>query len=109
MNDLIKQAGKVAQSAFRVLGLDLFLYKPRHHYVADIYGHAAFKQVPLTDLPVFGELASHVIQDRRSTLYYDRLYTIFQVLAHLKTNFDPSEKLNLVEVGVYRGGTSYFI
>lgn len=109
MNKYVKRVGRVAQSIFRFFGMDLFPYKQGYHYVPDIYGHAAYKQVPLNRLPVFGDLASKVIQGRQSTLYYDRLDTIFQGLGHLRRNFAPAEKLNLVEVGVFKGGTSFFI
>lgn len=109
MNYVLKQVGKIVQSAFRIVRLDLFPYKLKHHYVPDIYGHAAFKQVPINELPGFGTLATKVIQERRSTLYYDRLHVIYQALVNLKARFDSAGPLNSVEVGVYKGGTSYFI
>lgn len=109
MNYVLKQVGKIVQSAFRIVRLDLFPYKLKHHYVPDIYGHAAFKQVPINELPEFGTLATKVIQERRSTLYYDRLHVIYQALVNLKARFDSTGPLNSVEVGVYKGGTSYFI
>jgi hypothetical protein len=106
---MVRWVGLKMQAGFRFVGVDLYPRKIGYHYVPDIYGHAAFKQIPLTDLPVFGELASQVIRDQRSTLYYDRLHVIFQALASLRSRFTSSEKLNSVEVGVYKGGTSYFI
>ncbi|MEW6083519.1 MAG: TylF/MycF/NovP-related O-methyltransferase [Chloroflexota bacterium] len=109
MNAFIKKIGRLIQLAFRAVGLDLFPYKPTHHYVPDIYGHAAFKQIPLNEERVFENLAAPVIRSKRSSLYYDRLHVIFQALAHLKAQFKAHENLNLVEVGVYKGGTSYFI
>ncbi len=109
MNKYVKQAGRLTQSAFRRMRLDIFPFKQNHHYVPDVYGHAAFKQIPLDKLPEFGMLADEVIQARRSSLYYDRLHVIYQALAHLRAQFGPAELLNSVEVGVYKGGTSYFI
>jgi len=109
MPKYIRWIGLKIRAVLHFMGVDVYPRKPGYHYVPDIYGHAAFKQIPVNDLPVFGDLASRVIQDRRSSLYYDRLHTIFQSLAHIKAQFKPSEKLNLVEVGVYKGGTSYFI
>lgn len=105
----IRWIGLKIQAGLRFFGVDIYPRRAGYHYVPDIYGHAAFKQIPLTEIPVFSELASQVIRGRRSTLYYDRLHTIFQTLSYLQTQFEVSEKLNLVEVGVYKGGTSYFI
>lgn len=109
MDTYLRKIGLLIQSALRLIGIAAYPRRKAYHYVPDIYGHAAYKQIPLNEIPVFGELASQVIQDRRSTLYYDRLHVIFQALVHLKTQFETHEKLNLVEVGVYKGGTSYFI
>lgn len=105
----LRWIGLKIQAGLRFFGIDAYPRKTDYHYVPDIYGHAAYKQIPLNKIPDFGELASRVIQGKRSTLYYDRLHTIYQSLAYLKSRFEPSEALNLVEVGVYKGGTSYFI
>lgn len=109
MSKYIRRVGLRIQEVLRWIGIDAYPRRAGYHYVPDIYGHAAFKQIPLTEIPVFSELASQVIRGRRSTLYYDRLHTIFQALSHLKARFTHSKKLNFVEVGVYKGGTSFFI
>lgn len=41
-------------------------------------------------------------------LCYDRLYTIYQALSNRK-HHAAGMALHLAEVGVYKGGTSYFI
>lgn len=109
MTNYIRSIGLKIQAVLHLVGVDVYPRKPGYHYVPDLYGHAAFKQIHINELPVFGEMALQVIQQKRSTLYYDRLHVIFQVLAHVRSQFKPSEKINLVEVGVYKGGTSYFI
>lgn len=93
----------------RWIGLDAFLLKPAHHYVPDYFGRAAHKQEDIRRIPLFGELAEEVIRTGRTTLYYDRLYTIYQSLLYLKTVVQPQQHINLVEIGVYKGGTSFFI
>ncbi|MBE0669799.1 MAG: class I SAM-dependent methyltransferase [Anaerolineales bacterium] len=109
MNKYVKMVLLFAQSAFRLIGLDVYPYKKSYHYAPDYFGHAHFKQDFLPDAPVFGDLAKQVIQSGRSSLYFDRLQVIFQAIGHISSQVKPSEKINSAEVGVYKGGTSYFI
>lgn len=74
--------------------------------VPDYYGRSHRKQVDIRTLPVFGELASEIIAQKRSYLYYDRLYTLFQGVQNLR-RLDPG--LAVAEVGVFRGGGSRFM
>ena len=53
----------------------------------------------------FGQLSSKVINDKRTYLRYDRLYTIYQCLMNLSQYDDVC----IAEIGVYKGGGSYFI
>jgi hypothetical protein len=79
--------------------------KKGYHSVLDYYGRSSKKQADIRFLPEFGTLAATVIQQGRTLLYYDRLFTIYQVLRNFKSY---SGKLNFAEIGVYRGGSSYF-
>lgn len=103
---------------FKILRLDVFLkkpgygympQKPNYHYVPDYYGRSATKQADIRMLPIFGSLAKTVIQHQRTFLYYDRLYTIYQVLKNLIKIPMIGGQVNFAEVGVYKGGGSYFI
>ncbi len=98
------------RSVLQVFGLAVFVKKDDSHYVPDYFGRSAHKQLDIRTLPVFGKIAGQVIQDKRVSLYYDRLFTIFQILSnwYIRTK-NSSEILNTAEVGVYKGGTSYFI
>ena len=58
---------------------------------------------------MFGKLAGTVIASGRSSLYYDRLFTIYQILSRLHSFNEKGQPLNLAEVGVYKGGTSFFM
>ncbi len=54
--------------------------------------------------------AKKVLNDKRTLLYYDRLHVIYQSLKNIHHHFNSDkESLNFVEVGVYKGGGSYFI
>jgi hypothetical protein len=92
------------------LHVEVFYKKRDYHYVPDYFGKSAHKQQDIRNVPVFGELAHKVIQDGRASLYYDRFFTIYQILSNLTVRKGSgTETLNTVEVGVYKGGTSYFI
>lgn len=99
---------KFLQSVFGLVGLEIFVRKEGSHYVPDYFGRSAHKQQDIRTLPVFGELAGAVLRDGRSSLYYDRLFSIYQIIENLKNSARDGE-LQIAEVGVYKGGTSYFI
>jgi len=65
----------------------------------------ADKQYDITWLPIFGDVAKRAVDMDKSCLDYDGLYTIFQALQ----NMSGVAQLNTAEVGVYKGGTSWFI
>jgi hypothetical protein len=95
---------------FRLIGIDAFFRKPDHHYVPDYFGKSSHKQLDIRTLPIFGKMAGKVIQDGRATLYYDRLFTIFQIVSNLNVRAkQDGQVVQTVEVGVYKGGTSYFV
>ena len=77
------------------------------HYVPKYFGASAGKQPDIRTSPLFGEVATEVITQKRTLLYYDRLYMIYQALAHLSRS--PDQAKHVAEVGVYQGGGSYFI
>ena len=93
----------------RLTGLDVRPLLLNHHYVPDYYGASARKHIDIRALPGFATLAADAISKKRTLLYYDRLYTIYQSLAGVKRLVQPGEEINIAEVGVYRGGTSHFI
>ena len=100
---------KFLRSVFRLFGLEIFVQKEGSHYVPNYFGRSAHKQQDIRTLPVFGELVGAVLHDGRSSLYYDRLFSIYQIIENLKILNRGSGELQIAEVGVYKGGTSYFI
>lgn len=101
---------KILRFVFSLFGLDVFVRNTQNHYVADYFGKSFHKQKNIRSLPVFGEFATTVINSGYSSLYYDRLFTIFQIFEYLKDSvYKKNIILQTVEVGVYKGGTSYFM
>lgn len=101
---------KLIRSIFGIFGLDVFVRNTEKHYVPDYFGKSFHKQRNIRTLPIFGELATTVIKSGYSSLYYDRLFTIFQIFEYLRVSFyNKDVTLQTAEVGVYKGGTSYFI
>lgn len=60
------------------------------------------KLMDIRSLPYFGEKAKIVVDSGRSCLGYERLFNLYQVLVGRKD-------LTVVEAGVYKGGSSYFM
>ncbi len=102
---------KLMQKRLHRAGLDIYRAQPGFHYIPDVYGHSAHKQIDIRQLEPFQSLATQARADGRSLLYYDRLYTLYQALINVSRL--PVERrangVNTAEVGVYRGGGSYFI
>ncbi|MCG6535886.1 MAG: TylF/MycF family methyltransferase [Syntrophales bacterium LBB04] len=100
MRNLIEKVGD------RV-GWAVFDSKSDYHYCPNTYGMNFWKKIDIRDLPDFGPLAQKVIADKKTYLFYDRLYPIYQALANTgKLTLVPP---SIAEVGVYRGGGTYFI
>ena len=99
----------MAQGLLTRFGYSVFRTKDGYHYISDVYGHSAQKLPDVTTSPDFGALAGQVIKEGRVCLYYDRLSTIYNALANLARTVNPAEQATLIEVGVYKGGTSKFM
>jgi len=112
---------RLFQSVFHLFGFELVRRKKGYIYAPDFsfpeyLGKASHKRdnirqsklINIRELRPFGPLAAGVIESKKSLLYYDRLYTIYQAISSMKHR-KAGQGLNLAEVGVYKGGTSYFI
>jgi hypothetical protein len=82
--------------------------EPRYHIVPDIYGRNFQLLRDVREDASFKEAADRVIGLGRSLLYYDRLYTLYESMRNV-SRLHRAACLNVVEVGVYRGGTSFFL
>jgi len=102
------------QNCFKLIGIDIFPKRVGYSYLPLIetpafFGKSAHKLVDIRQSPDFGELAKTVIQHNRTYLYFDRLFTLFQMMKNLPPKTKQEKKVHFAEVGVHRGGGSYFI
>lgn len=76
-----------------------------HAKFLNLYFNRAYKKLNIsTDIPAFSEIATKYINEGVTLLHYDRLYTLFQAVTNaLEVGGD------IVELGVYRGGSLKFI
>jgi hypothetical protein len=94
IRELLERQERMAQDAE-------FLRQARDY---EYYWKDAFKRIDIRQLMPFGEVAGRVIEDNRTYLNYDRLYTLWQAVESL-----PSTAQAVAEVGVYRGGSAWFV
>jgi hypothetical protein len=102
------QDQRALQGAFRKVGLEVIERKPEHHYVHEYYGHKAYKLRSGLEDQEFRPLATEVWQQKRTYLYYNRLYTLYQGVRNVARAF-PAGPLRFLEVGTFRGGSAYFL
>jgi O-methyltransferase len=94
IRDLREQQERMARDAD-------FLRQAREY---EYYWRDAFKRIDIRQLVPFGEVAARVLHDGRTYLNVDRLYTLWQVVESM-----PSPARAVAEVGVYRGGSAWFV
>jgi hypothetical protein len=99
---------RMANRILRPLGYTLLEARPGYHYVPDIYGHKSFKMRDIREDRDFAALASRVVESGTTLLYYPRLHTLYQALRCV-TAQAKGGLVRIAEVGVYRGGGSYFM
>ena len=61
----------------------------------------AFKRIDVRDVEPFGTVSANVVNDGRTYLNVDRLYTLWQMVQRL-----PPTATAIAEVGVYKGGSA---
>ncbi len=91
----------------RLTGLVVHRYRPDYHYCPVVYGSNFAKKVDIRTIDGFRDIAEAVILGGKTSLYYDRLYILYQALLNVR-KLSP-DSANLAEVGVFRGGSSYFM
>lgn len=108
---MIAQIASLARRA----GIEILRVRPGYEWISrptgfhlapDYIGRSAQEQLDIRTLQPFARLAEKVITDRRTYLYYDRLYTIYQGLLNLTRLPDAA---HVAEIGVFRGGGTYFM
>jgi O-methyltransferase len=102
-----ERAADLADGFLRHMGLVVYRYRPDYHYCPRLYGANQHKLLDIRDVEIFGELAKEVLSHGKTTLYYDRLYFLYQSISRVSQL--PGNGANLAEIGVYKGGGTYFI
>ncbi|MFA5133301.1 MAG: TylF/MycF/NovP-related O-methyltransferase [Patescibacteria group bacterium] len=93
---------------FDLLGYRIFKKQKDFHYIPDIYGKNSRKMNDIRSRRDFFSAAKKVIDEKKTSLYYDRLFYLYEGLANsAKNNSDGI--LDILEIGVNRGGSSYFL
>jgi len=98
--------GRLFNSLLKRLGLSLYRRKPDFIYAPREYGKAYWKKIDIKQLEPFSTLASKVIEDERTLLYFDRLYSMYQAL---ENSLPLAREGMIAEVGVYKGGGLRFL
>lgn len=70
----------------------------------EYYWYKARKRIDIRTLDGFGPLAQRAIEEHRTGMKYDRLYTLWQAVAGLRCDGHA-----ILEVGAFRGGSAHFI
>lgn len=101
---------KLINYLLKFFNLVIYVKSPNFHYVDDFYGKNYHKMNQFYKNELFLNIASEVIDRKLTLLYFDRLFVIFNCLKNIINITDKKKrKLVFVEVGAYKGGSSYFI
>ena len=110
-----KMAKKITAATIRALGPDQInrylkkeklgfrIAKEGSNYYS-YYANNAKNKIDLKKIDAFWHLATAIVEENRTLLKHDRLYTFWQILSRTPFRSDP-----VVEVGTYRGGSAKFI
>ena len=102
-----ERAAGLVKDVFRKMGVAVYPCRADYHYCPEVYGSHHQRLVDIQNLEIFGDLAQEVISHGRTYLYYDRLYYLYQAIGDVSHLLGA--RPNLAEVGVYKGGGTYFI
>lgn len=97
----------ISNKILKSFGIVIFKYKSHYHYVKDIYGKTSNKQVDFRSDKNFYRFSRQVISQGKTSHYYDRLHSIYQLVSSILASKNR-KSLTFLEVGVYKGGTVYF-
>jgi O-methyltransferase len=104
-SEYVRQAKKIISESLRSRFGEFLGGNVTDLNLAQTYLSGFEKKIDIrVDIPIFSSIASSILEEDRTSLYFDRLYTIFQSL------FNTSRLAGaIVELGVYRGGSVKFM
>lgn len=97
----------IMKKLFNKVGLAVFAKRKGHVYCPEKFISKSLKLVGAEEIMPFGDLAKKVISHQKTLLDYDRLYTLYQAVTAM--DHLPVQNGNIAEIGVYKGGGTYFI
>jgi len=97
---------RLIRKVLKLAGYDVFIRKDRYVYVPEIKANLRYKLHDPRENADFVNVADEVVHAKTTTLYYDRLSTLFEALRDLSRRY---KQLNIAEIGVYNGGGSFFL
>src|SRR5215469_18562224 len=106
MNNRLKN---LFDAGTRKLGILVLKRREGFHYVPSVYGKAYWKMHDIREDDLFRTTADKVVGSWNTRLYYDRLFTLYNGFKNAVRLADANETINIIEIGAYRGGTSYFL
>lgn len=68
------------------------------------YWHKANKKIDLKNISPFWDIAKTIIESKKTSLYFDRLYTLWQAVSNIAFSSSP-----IAEIGTFRGGSAKFM
>jgi O-methyltransferase len=99
---------ELLRATFRRAGLVVEERDPDRHYVHKYFGHNAEKLISGLDDATFMGFAREVRDARRTFLYYNRLFTLYQAVGNVARRF-ADRPIAMLEAGVHRGGSAFFL
>jgi O-methyltransferase len=109
---LSKYSKKIAKILMaRLLNLFPLVFhfrRKNYSYISEEFCASAYKLCLPSENKKFNEIALLARSDKRTMLYFDRLFSIYNCIKS-SASTNKSSDFSSVEVGVYRGGGSLFI
>ncbi len=116
MKNNLSKILSICQFITRRMGFFVVRYKPDYVYVerTQLWGATPyFYSRDRRSYELFYTVASPVIESGRTLFDYNRLYTLWNatqdVLKHVKQYNHQMKPIPIAEIGVYKGGSSYFL
>jgi hypothetical protein len=104
---ILKKDLNLVQRICRKMGFAVFRHRRGHIYCPKRYVVKALKLIDIHEVEGFGQLAENVIAQKRTRLDFEKLYMLRQAVLNVARL--SGSGTSMAEVGVYKGGGTYFI
>lgn len=93
----------------RRLGIRVFRERKGYHYVPVVYGKNSAKLRDIRENAAFYGVARAVVNGGRTSLFYDRLYHLYQGLWGAVAATRQNEYVRIADLGTFKGGSTFFL